>query len=397
MRVALVYETLGLSDSLSRQRALLARALLRQGVDVHFYGNVDAETVDLPDVTIHPLPRVAKGRSVRHSLEYLRFGVAATRALRRDRPLYDVIDVSGTTAWEHDVLCVHAVTVAEQRRWPQRAGRFHRAARLRARLAPLRSQKIAIARTIERLQYRPGRYQLALAVTEEVRRDLLRIHRLPPERVLVVPYPVDLEPLQASRVGALRNRLSLADDVPIALFVGHSFERKGLGEALEALAGLDSDLHLAIVGAGDADTYARLAAKLDVQSRVHFLGSTPAPEELFADATMFLLPTREDVWGIAIIEAMAAGIPVVTSDTPGARTVVEAAQAGVVVPTGDVDALRAALARLLAEPGLRDALGRRGRAAVAPFGLDAVGAAMVSHYERAIRLREGAALPGGGR
>jgi UDP-glucose:(heptosyl)LPS alpha-1,3-glucosyltransferase len=393
LKVALVYESFTLGDSLGRQRVFLARALVRQGVEVHFYGGVGPETADVPGVTCHPLPRVAARPYLRHSLEYLRFGIAATRAVRRDRRLYDVVDVSGTTAWEHDVVCVHAITVAEQRRWPARGGRFHRAAGLRARLAPLRSPKIAVARSVERLQYRPGRFQLALPVTEEVRDDLLAVHGVPAERALVVPYPIDYERLTAAERGGLRTPLGLAPDVPLLLFVGHGFERKGLAETLAALAEIDAGVHLAIVGGGDVNAYGRMAGDLGIGGRVHFLGSTAAPEELYPDADVLVLPTREDVWGIAIVEAMAAGVPVVTSDTAGARAAVEEAGAGTIVPTGDVRSLRQAVAALVANPDRRAELGRRGRAAAARYGLDAFGATMVSCYEQAVRLRESSVLP----
>jgi glycosyltransferase involved in cell wall biosynthesis len=137
-----------------------------------------------------------------------------------------------------------------------------------------------------------------------------------------------------------------------------------------------------------------MAGDLGIGGRVHFLGSTASPEELYPDADVLVLPTREDVWGIAIVEAMAAGVPVVTSDTAGARTAVEEAGAGTIVPTGDVRSLRQAVAALVANPGRRAELGRRGRAAAARYGLDAFGATMVSCYEQAVRLRESSGLPG---
>lgn len=386
MRVALVYESFGLSESLERQRVLLSRALVGAGVEVHFYGNVDARTAKVPGVVPHPLrPRVRRAPAYALAWTYGRLAAAATRALRRERDRYDIVDVAGTTAWEHDVLRVHAVTVAEQRRWPLRGGRTYAAARFRARIAPVRYPKIAVARWIERLQYRPGRFSLALAVTDEVRRDLIEVHGVPEDLIEVQPNPVDLQSFRTAPRRSLRNAIGVGDDVSLALFVGHGFRRKGLADAIKALAGPDDATHLAVVGGGDADPYAKLALELGVSDRVHFVGATNTPEACFRDADLFLLPTHEDVWANTIVEAMAAGLPVVTTDAAGASSLVKETGAGLVVPAGSIHSLREAAARVLGDPSLRREMGRRGEAAAEPFGLEAFGAKMLLHYERALR------------
>ena len=97
----------------------------------------------------------------------------ATTQLPEDRASYDVVDVSGTAAWEHDVVRVHAVQLAEQRRWPDGAGRRYRAPRLRAALRRSRTRSCGVARVIERLQFRDGHYRQVVAVSEQVREDLV--------------------------------------------------------------------------------------------------------------------------------------------------------------------------------------------------------------------------------
>jgi glycosyltransferase involved in cell wall biosynthesis len=386
VRVALVYESFGLSESLERQRVLLARALIGAGVEVHFYGNVDQRTAKIPGVVTHPLlPQVRRAPAYALAWTYGRLAAAATRALRRERNRYDIIDVAGTTAWEHDVLRVHAVTVAEQRRWPVRGGRTYAAAGLRARLAPIRYPKIAVARSIERLQYRPGRFALALPVTDEVRRDLVRVHGVPEDRIEVQPNPVDIQSLRTAKRRSLRGAIGVGDDVPLALFVGHGFQRKGLADAIKALAGLDDTTHLAVVGGGDSDPYAKLALELGTSDRVHFVGATETPEGCFRDADLFLLPTYEDVWGNTVIEAMAAGLPVVTTDAAGASDLVKESGAGLVVPAASIRSLREAIARVIGDLALRREMASRGEAAAARYGLEAFGTKMLFYYERALR------------
>jgi glycosyltransferase involved in cell wall biosynthesis len=382
MRVALVYEHFTLRDSLGRDRVLLARALVERGAEVHCYCNPDTRA-DLTGVQFHDVrPLLRSGSRIGTAVEYGSFAARATRSVRRDRARYDLVDVAGTTAWEHDVVRVHAVQKAEQRRWPERGGRAYPAARVRVLLSPLTRPKLAIARAVERLQFRPGRFKLAVAVTDEVGDDLRRVLHVPAERIEVVPPPVETDRF-AHTDGSLRRRARVEPDAPLALFLGHDFERKGLSTAIEALAGVDG-LQLVVVGDGDRSPYQREATRLGLERRIHFLGGTDGPERLLGDADLLVLPTWEDPWGMVVIEAMAAGVPVVVSETAGAARIVEEAGAGIVVPAGSSDALARALAELTADRERAGRLGERGRAAAERFGLQAFGDAVYAAYERVL-------------
>lgn len=382
MRVALVHRDLDLGGSLSRDRVLLARALTARGVEVHLYANPDSRTVDVPGAVLHDVrPLLSSPGRFAHPIECASFAAAATRALRRDRGCYDVVDVSGTSAWEHDVVRVHAVQRAEQRRWPQEAGRHYRAARLRAAVASVSYPIVGLARGIERLQFRPGRFRRVAAVTDRVRDDLVEVHGVPARLVDVVPYPVELERFETAEPGALRGTLGLVREDPLVLFVGHDFERKGLAEAVEGVAAVPG-AHLAVVGNGSRARYVAAAARAGAAERVHFVGPTEEPERLLADADVFLLPTRNDVWAIAVVEALAASVPVVTTEAAGAARVVRDADAGIVLSDGSPDGIAGAVGNLVERPDLRRELGARGPAAAAPYGVHAFGERMLEVYER---------------
>jgi UDP-glucose:(heptosyl)LPS alpha-1,3-glucosyltransferase len=224
-----------------------------------------------------------------------------------------------------------------------------------------------------------------VAVSEQVADDLVRVHRVARERISVVPYPIDLERFRNVAPNGFRARLAVGD-ARLLLFVGHDFERKGLGEAIAALAGLP-EAHLAVVGNGPKGEYEAAARRAGAAGRVHFVGGTEEPERLFAEADLFLLPTRNDVWGITILEALAAGVPVVTTEAAGAAPVVRASGAGVVLADGDPAGIRAALVPLLGDEKRRLEAGRRGPAAAAAFGVEAFADATVRIYERVVRER----------
>lgn len=386
LRVALVYRNFTLAGSLERETVLLARGLVAQGVEVHCYCDPETRTLEPDGVMFHDVPALARSRSrLGYPVELASFAWAATRAVRRDRSRYDVVDVGGISAWEHDVIRVHEVTRAQQRRWPHEGGRTYRAARTRARLAPVLRPQVAVARGIGRLQLRPGRFRRLIAVTEQVREDLRRVHGIAPDVVDVIPPPIDLTSLARRDGAGMRRSLGLADADAVLLFVGHDFERKGLAEAIEAVAGLEQPARLLVVGQGPRDRYAAIAERAGAASRVHFLGPTEAPERFFEAADLLVLPTRSEPWGITVIEAMAAGVPVVTTQVAGAAEVVRAAGAGVVLDDGSPRRLRAAISALLADPGLREAMARRGRRAARPFGPDGYAASVLATYERALR------------
>jgi glycosyltransferase involved in cell wall biosynthesis len=138
---------------------------------------------------------------------------------------------------------------------------------------------------------------------------------------------------------------------------------------LEAVAGLPA-VRLLLVGRGQLETRLRKrAAAPDLQGRVEFAGWVPseAMPGLYRRMDVLVLPSRttpnwKEQFGRVLIDAMASGVAVVGSDSGEIPHVI--ADAGLVFPEGDVAALRERLARLLADPALRQELGRRGRARV---------------------------------
>ncbi|GGJ75764.1 glycosyltransferase family 4 protein [Deinococcus aquiradiocola] len=155
-----------------------------------------------------------------------------------------------------------------------------------------------------------------------------------------------------------------------ALLVGgldsaHHF--KGVRVLIEAVSRLP-DARAVIVGDGDLrGEYEALAARI-APGRVRFAGRVPPAElaRLYGEATVGVLPstTQGEAFGMVLIEAMAAGAPVIASNLPGVRTVVEHGRDGLLVEPGDVDGLTRALATLLGDPGQAREMGARGRAKV---------------------------------
>jgi UDP-glucose:(heptosyl)LPS alpha-1,3-glucosyltransferase len=385
VRVALVHPRVGLETSVERNAAFLARGLAGLGVDVHWFCDRLREVPEAEGVELHELGALsppAPGR-VRFPLERGSFALRATSAIRRLRDRFDVVDVRQTAAWELDVLTVHGVVAAMQRRWPEQTGRDRRAARLRAALAPVLRPQVALDRSIQRLQLRPGRYARVIAEAKLVRDDLVEVHDVPSELIDVIPPPMNLEPFATGQPDGVRASLRIGADDPFVLFVGHDFERKGLQESIGAVAAVP-DAHLVVVGSGDERSYAAAARRAGLGSRIHFVGATSTPERFYHEADVLLLPTRQDNWGAPLVEAMAAGLAVVSTEAAGAAGAVKQAGAGVILPDSSAPELRAAVAGMLADPGRRRAMGERGRRAAERFGIEAHSRAVLDVYERTL-------------
>ncbi|MEJ7569002.1 MAG: glycosyltransferase [Gaiellaceae bacterium] len=202
---------------------------------------------------------------------------------------------------------------------------------------------------------------LVLAVSELERVELIEAG-LDPARVVVRPngFPAP----HTERGTILRARLGIGPEVPLVLNVGRISFKKGLDLLLEAVAGIP-DVHVAIVGPADgAGPIARREtgrARPALAGRVHLVPpfDERQPRELYGEADVFVLPSRNESFGVVAAEAAAAGTPVVVTDRCGVAALL-GERAALIVPPA-VEPIRAAIVRVLADPALRERLGAGGR------------------------------------
>ena len=175
------------------------------------------------------------------------------------------------------------------------------------------------------------------------------------------------------------------------LFVGRLDERKGFPVAVAAFAELAAtrpDLHLVVVGDGP-ERSALDTLPTALRARVTMLGHVPNVElpPIHAACDLYLGPaTGGESFGIVVVEAMAAGLPVVASDTPGYDEVVTDAAEGLLVPPRDAGALAGAAGRVLDDPDLAARLAAAGRARAAAFDWAVVIELIVACYREALDI-----------
>jgi glycosyltransferase involved in cell wall biosynthesis len=203
-----------------------------------------------------------------------------------------------------------------------------------------------------------------------------------PERVHFIPNGVDPAPFQAARGEAFKQRLGIAG--PSALFVGRLASNKGLHTLLDAWQAMPKDATLMIAGEGHLLPQLReRAAREGLGQRVRLLGAVP-DEDLraaYAASDLFVLPSEYEAFGIVLLEAMAAGKPVVATRAGGMVEVVQEGKTGLLVPVGDAPALAGAMQHLLLDRAMAQAMGKAGQGRVHEgFTWDAVTAKVEALY-----------------
>ncbi len=202
----------------------------------------------------------------------------------------------------------------------------------------------------------------------------------------VIPNGVDLDRYRRAVPLARWN-----DTTPNVLFVGRLEDRKGLPYLLKAFRLMrkgGSEARLLIVGSGPQEREARRYVMTRGLQNVHFLGrvSDDQKAQLFRTADVFVSPaTGRESFGIVLLEAMAAGAPIVCSDIHGYKGVVHRDREAVLVPPRDVRSLAAALEQVLGDGELRARLRAEGAARAEEFGWVHVTAKVEDYYGFVIR------------
>jgi len=226
-----------------------------------------------------------------------------------------------------------------------------------------------------------------IALTVGEARNLERLG-VDPGRIRIIPNGVDLSefehmPVQRGSDGELT-----------ILFVGRCYPRqKGLEHLVRAIRLLPTrrEVRLKIVGEdwGGVDSLQALARALAVEEQITFTGPLPRGEVIraYGSADIFVLPSLFEPFGIVLLEAMAAGLPVVASRVGGIVEVVEDAATGLLVTPGDPRALAKAVGRLISDPSLRSRMGEAGRRKAAAYSWDVLLPRILKVYAEAIMER----------
>jgi UDP-glucose:(heptosyl)LPS alpha-1,3-glucosyltransferase len=263
----------------------------------------------LDGVEIRPVPRTG--------VSPWRFGRSAREMYQLDE--FDHVVSFGVLPVPATVLWVNSV----HRAWLEASRRFPGSSRLRdprlRYLMPRHVERLILER---RYFKTPGRH-LVVVVADAVGQDLTRLYGVDPSLLTTVHNgfdPSEFDPRRReSERGAARADWGLPDNAVVLCMVANELARKGYDVLLRAVAEQgDPRLHIVLAGSADPAGYAGLAATLGLTDRVHWIGQLSDVGRLHAAADAFVLPTKYEAFCLAIVEALASGLPVVTTNVPGA-------------------------------------------------------------------------------
>jgi UDP-glucose:(heptosyl)LPS alpha-1,3-glucosyltransferase len=227
------------------------------------------------------------------------------------------------------------------------------AARALAKLANRLNRKRRLyARTEDQMLHGPDA-PIVLCLSDYIKASILKHYPNIGGQLQKVFNAVDLakfDPEKSAPARAMiRAKHAIPTDAPVALMIAQHFERKGLAELIAATANLSKTVpgtapYVLVVGKDDPAASLHLARQFGVENRIIFAGNTTTPADFYAAADVFVLPTRHDSCSLVALEALAMGVPVISTVFNGACEIMTNGQHGFVLtdPT-DVSALTEAI------------------------------------------------------
>jgi len=368
----------------------LVHGLLRRGVEVEVACaalrdprmRADMEAMQAAGAVVHEIPmvrRISPSRDLWHALR-----LAGLILDRRFDVIHTHSSKAGALGRAAGLLCSGAVRVHTPHTFAFSFVDGH-AGQGGEGVGP-----VGLVLATERLLGRCTQAMIHVSASERDEGQGFRV--VPPARARVVPNGIDPAPFAAAlqpagardglRAGA-RQELGLPEAARVVGGVGLLNDAKGFDVLVAAAPLLPPDVRLLVVGHGERESALRAqAASLGVGSRVHFAGWRDDLPRMHAAMDVFALPSRWEGLPYALLEALASGLPCVSTDVNGSRDVLHGdPPCGLLVPREDPAALAGALSRLLDEPQLRSRLSALGPPRVeSAFTVDAMLDATLALY-----------------
>jgi UDP-glucose:(heptosyl)LPS alpha-1,3-glucosyltransferase len=311
MDIGLVKRSFRLQGGGERQIGYLIEGLLTQGHDVHLFSEQPPPASQPVGLTFHALAAIPTPRAFRA----LSFALLVRSALRRadlevvqsfDRTLGQQIYRAGEGVHREWLQCKHRSLPALSRGWSQ--------------LSLFDRVMLALERRVF------CETPIIIANSQRGQEEIMHHYGVPGTRMLTIYNGVDTDRFHAGVRHRFRESARAAWGVSAAdlvlLFVGSGFQRKGLGCTIEAMGELRRrgvmNVRLVVLGKGRLAPYQRLTRRISVADLVRFEGLRVDVERCYAGADLFVLPTLYDPFANTCLEAMACGLPVLTTAVNGA-------------------------------------------------------------------------------
>jgi len=317
MKIAILrerYECFGGAEVYSQG---LIEHLARAGHSVHIYA-IRWEVPPVEGVYFHRVPAVRFDPFLRD----MTFALSSYFILKKEK--FDIIQTHGKTLYQDIYWAVDGCHIEWLR---QRWKRTNLKGKIHIVLTPYNW----LILLLERIIFKKHRFRKVIAISELVKRNIIQNYRINEEDIEVIYNGVDLERFHPKNKGLyrkeIRSRYGISEDEFVVLFVGSGFERKGVRFLLKAIEIVPKPLTLMIAGKGSKEEFEGLVKN----QRVIFCGPQKEIYRYYASADVFVLPAIYEPFGYVHLEALASGLPVITTKLSGGAELIKDGLNGFVI------------------------------------------------------------------
>ena len=378
MRIAIVARGIHKHGGGSRNAAELSDKL-SQHHEVHlFTGYLESDNNKLSYHKIKPCS-ITRPRKLTTASEFASFAFKSYQELKHFKS--DIVHVHSTASLSQDIITAHSCHKASLIKIDDMKKNVSRYHYFRSLVSPFNM----VSAAIEKIQYRKANFKKIIAVSSPLKQELIDFYRIKEDNIVVIPNGVDLEtfsPHTEQRL-KIRRKLGFKEDDIIILFVSHRFANKGLDILIKAISSAgNKKIKLLIVSGDDAAQYLKLADGLGILNRIKLYGMTTHPETAYRASDIFVLPSYYEAFGLVTLEAMASGLPIVTTNVGCAPDLISDTHDGFVVPTPpDADKISEIIDALCRNDSVRKKIGANARNKAMQYSWDKIAAETVNLYK----------------
>jgi UDP-glucose:(heptosyl)LPS alpha-1,3-glucosyltransferase len=385
MKIALIHKTFSSYGGTERYITNLSKSLINAGHEVHVFAN---KWKDSDSIYFHRVPMFKLGKTAKMlSFAWLTRDIVANAE-------FDIVQGFGKTV-RQDIFRTGG---GVHRAWMQESLVAIRSPFLRniKYLTRLLSPAQWLTIFIESQTFKKGNYRRIVAVSERVKRQIIEYYDVPSEAITVIHNGVDLSLFNMEgREGAresVRKRFGIGNDDILLIFASTNFHLKGLEYLIMGMTKLNKpNLKLLVIGGDDKRKYETLANSLGIGGKVVFAGKGKDMKEFYQSGDAFAYPTLYDPFANVCLEAMACGLPVITSTVNGISDIITDGTDGLLLndPTNEIEI--AGKIRLLLDNGVRGEMSDKACDLSHKYGMGRHMEKVMALYQEviAIRKREG--------
>ncbi len=332
-------------------------AMADKGHEVHIFAIKWEACNTHRNVYFHRVPAVTFSSFFRD----LSFAVLSQIMLKRQRRTFDIIQTHDKTLFQDIYRAGDGCHIEWLR---QRWKRTGIAGKISIALNPYHWLILALERSI----FKGRRFKKVIAISEMVKQDMIRNYSAASEDIEVIYNGVDLDKFnpagRTSYRDMVRKEYGLSEDDFVVLFVGSGFERKGLRYLIEAVESIKEPVTVLIVGKGSEKKFQKISPdpSLPKRGNIIFCGPQCDIHKYYAAADIFVFPTMYEPFGNVHLEALASGLPVITTRNSGASEIIsDGVQGFVIERPEDIDTIRDKIKFLVENPDKRHHMSQEAR------------------------------------